>query len=148
MSKCHSRYEGVRWKDQIFVLSPGDSCLRGSFGVASISAPFGHGISRVTGYKKFAAIRGDMRSLVTLQRTILTIIWQVLKTGHPYNYLGGYCYIVVALGPPSAKFYHNYKPQISTLCSQAPGESWAPSFYVSCLSVQSPRVKPDLCILI
>ena len=72
---------------------PGNTYLKGTLGVAALSASRSKDTFLSARYKRVASRRGHLRALVAIQRTILTAVWQILSTDQPYRDLGGDYYI-------------------------------------------------------
>lgn len=68
---------------------PGNTYLKGTLGIAALSASRTKNTFLSARYKRIASRRGHQRALVAVQRTILTSVWHILTTGQPYTELGG-----------------------------------------------------------
>lgn len=67
---------------------PGNPHLKGALGIAAMSAARSKNNRLAARYRRVASRRGHLRAVVALQRTMLTVIWQIGTTGEAYQDLG------------------------------------------------------------
>jgi transposase len=67
---------------------PGDRYLKGALGIAALSISRMNKNRLSVKYKRLAARRGKLKSVVALEHTLIVIIWNMLKTGTAYDDLG------------------------------------------------------------
>jgi transposase len=67
---------------------PGDSHLKGALGIAAKGAARSKGTYLSAKYQRIARRRGKAKALVAIERTLLTTIWHMARTGEVYTDLG------------------------------------------------------------
>jgi transposase len=68
---------------------PGNACLKGTLGIAAISAAHSHDTYYAAKYRRIASLRGPVKAVVAIEHAMFITVWSTLQTGEPFDEPGG-----------------------------------------------------------